>query len=135
MWLDYVSVFFQKFLEIVLPVLATLLAGLVIAWVTKVVNDIKSKLTAEQKFYIETAVKTAVMAAEQVKLVDQLIDKKKYALDVATDWLNKLGIKVDLKVLDSLIEAAVFTELNREKTTTTTTTTDFPQLVTTVTKG
>jgi len=112
MFNEFVSVFAQKFLEIVLPVLATLLAGLVVAFITKVINEIKAKLTDQQLFYINTAVNTAILAAEQVNLKGELIDKKEYALSVAEAWLAEKGIKVDLHVLADLIEAAVYEKFN-----------------------
>ena len=115
MFLEFLVAFAQKFLEIVLPVLATALAGLVVAWMTKVINDIKAKLSTEAQWAIEQAVNSAVLAAEQVHLVDLAIDKKDFALNAATEWLEAKGIKFDLAQLDTLIEAAVLTEFNRER--------------------
>lgn len=112
MWLDLLSSFLQKFMEIVLPVLATALAGLVVAWITKVINDIKSQLSEDTQWILQQAVNAAVLAAEQVHLVDAAIDKKDYALKAATEWLESKGVKVDLKILDTLIEAAVMQEFN-----------------------
>lgn len=113
MWLDFLSAFAQAFLNAVLPVLAALLAGLVIAWLTKVINDIKSKLSDEAEWAIDQAVRAAVLAAEQVHLKDFAIDKKEYALTAAANWLESKGIRFDLNQLDLLIEAAVMSEFNR----------------------
>jgi len=115
MFLDFVSVFLQQVLEIVIPVLATALAGLVIAWLTQVINNIKAKLTANQQWIIEEIVSTAVMAAEQVGLTQLALDKKQYALGVAENWLAVKGIKLDLGILDAMIEAAVLDEFNRRR--------------------
>ena len=112
MWLDFLSAFLQKFLEVVLPVLATALAGLLIAWITKVINDIKAKLTDDQIFVVNEVVRSAVLAAEQVHLKDAAIDKKDYALNIAESWLSSKGIKLDLAYLDAKIEAAVMDEFN-----------------------
>lgn len=115
MWLDFLSSFTEQFLNAVIPVLAASLAGLVIALFTKVINDIKEKLTDQQEWIITQAVNAAVLAAEQVHFVDAAIDKKDYAIDIATEWLKSKGIKIDLARLDALIEAAVMNEFNRSR--------------------
>ena len=112
MWLDFLSAFAQAFLNAVLPVLATALAGLVIAWLTKVINEIKAKLSDDAEWAIREAVRAAVLAAEQVHLKDSAIDKKEYALTAATNWLESKGIKFDLNQLDVLIEASVMRQFN-----------------------
>jgi len=118
MWLDFASVFLQKFLEIVLPVLATALAGLAIAWITKVISELKSKLTLQQQDLIDMIVQTAVFAAEQAGLSGFITDKKEYALTIAEKWMAEKGLSIDMHVLDALIEAAVYAELNRDKVVT-----------------
>jgi len=116
MWLDFLSSFGQKFLEAVLPVLFTALTGLVIAWITKVVNEIKAKINDDAEWAINQAVNAAIYAAEQQNLVGNIQDKKSFALDIATEWLAQKGIKIDLAKLDVLIEAAVMQEFNRDRT-------------------
>jgi hypothetical protein len=116
MWLDFLSAFGQKFLEAVLPVLFTALTGLVIAWITKVVNEIKAKINDDAEWAINQAVNAAIYAAEQQNLVGNIQDKKSFALDIATEWLAQKGIKIDLAKLDVLIEAAVMQEFNRDRT-------------------
>lgn len=112
---ELLSVFLQNFLEIVLPVLATALAGLAVAWITKIVNDLKIKLSDEQEFIINQAIYAAVLAAEQANLSGFITDKKKYAFEIAENWLLEKGIVVDIDILDARIEAAVFNEFNRGK--------------------
>ena len=112
---QFISVFLQKFLEIVLPVLATALAGLLIAWITKIVSDLKSKLTEDQNWMLKEIVRTAVFAAEQANVAGFVKDKKDYALDIAEKWMAEKGLNIDLEVLDAMIEAAVYAELNRDK--------------------
>jgi uncharacterized membrane protein len=116
-WLAFFSDFMQKFLEAVLPVLFTAITGLVIAWITKVVNQIKSNINDDAEWVIQQAVTAAVLAAEQQGLVNDVMDKKSYAVDVATEWLAQKGIKIDLDRLSVLIEAAVMQEFNRGKVT------------------
>jgi len=115
MILDFTSVFLQKFLEIVLPVLATALAGVLIAWINKLVAEVKIKLGEDWQWAIHSAVTAAVMAAEQVNLKGELVDKKEYAMVFAENWLSERGIKVSLAVLDAKIEAAVWDVINSQK--------------------
>lgn len=115
MFNDFLSVFLQKFLEIVIPVLATLVAGYVAVGIRKLIEEIKANLNEKQLALATEIVHEAVLAAEQVGLGDALIDKKDYALDLAEQWLASHGIKLDLKILDNLIEAAVMDEFNRDK--------------------
>lgn len=115
MWQDFVSTFLQEFMGIVLPVLASLLAGLFIAWITKLVNQIKEQLDNRFVWMLEEAVRIAVLAAEQVNLAGFVEDKKQYALGVAEKWLGERGYKIDLGVLSDRIEAAVMEHFNKDK--------------------
>jgi hypothetical protein len=64
---------------------------------------------------LDKAVETAVLAAEQSgakKLAveagtDLALAKKEYALDLVQKYLTEHGIKVDLGLLDGMIEAQV----------------------------
>jgi len=114
-WKDFVSVFVQEFLGIVVPVLASLLAGLLIAWIKKLVEEIKVKMDGRFMWMLDEAVRVAVLAAEQANLAGFVEDKKSYAIDVAEKWLAARGFKVDLGILADQIEAAVMEEFNKEK--------------------
>jgi len=114
-WKDFVSVFVQEFLGIVVPVLASLLAGLLIAWIKKLVEEIKAKMDHRFIWMLDEAVRVAVLAAEQANLAGFVEDKKAYAIDVAEKWLAARGFKVDLGILADQIEAAVMEEFNKEK--------------------
>lgn len=113
-WKEFVSVFAQQFLAVVLPVLFASLAGLVIAWIKKTVDQIKANMDDRLEWALDTAVKMAVFAAEQVKLRDALIDKKNYALEIAESYLAERGFKIDLKLLDAAIEAEVMKQFNKD---------------------
>jgi len=113
MFEDFVSKFAQEFLSIVLPVLASLLAGLVIAWIKKVVEQVKAKMDQRFIWLLDEAVRIAVLAAEQVNLSGFVEDKKDYAIGVAEHWLAERGYKIDLGVLADRIEAAVMEEFNK----------------------
>lgn len=84
-------------------------AALVAAVITAVVIPyIKSRTTAQQQAEINTWVKIAVTAAEQIyRGSGRGEEKKAYVLN----WLREHGITVDEAKLDALIEAAVY-ELN-----------------------
>lgn len=113
MFEDFVSKFAQEFLSIVLPVLASLLAGLVIAWIKKVIEQVKAKMDERFIWMLDEAVRVAVLAAEQVNLSGFVEDKKDYAIGVAEKWLAERGYKIDLGVLADRIEAAVMEEFNK----------------------
>lgn len=49
----------------------------------------------------------AVHAAEQYKIVDKLLDKKNYAVNIAEKWLTERGFKIDVKLIEAAIESAV----------------------------
>jgi len=115
MWLDLLSSVLQKVLEIVLPALFTIAAGYVIVWFRAKVAQARAKLTDEQNWIVDQIINTAILAAEQARLKDILVNKKEYALNIAEVWLAQKGIKIDLNQIDALIEAAVFNEFNREK--------------------
>lgn len=113
MFEDFVSKFAQEFLSIVLPVLASLLAGLVIAWIKKVIEQVKAKMDERFIWLLDEAVRIAVLSAEQVNLSGFVEDKKDYAIGVAEKWLAERGYKIDLAVLSDRIEAAVMEEFNK----------------------
>jgi len=115
MFEDFVSKFAQEFLSIVLPVLASLLAGLVIAWIKKVIEQVKAKMDERFIWMLDEAVRVAVLAAEQVNLSGFIEDKKDYAIGVAEKWLAERGYKINLAVPSDRIEAAVMEEFNKGK--------------------
>lgn len=115
-WKEFVSVFAQEFLSIVLPVLASLLAGLVIAWISKVVAEIKGKMDDRFIWVFDEAVRVAVLAAEQAELAGYIANKKAYAIDIAQRYLESRGFKIDLALLSDRIEAAVMEQFNKKQT-------------------
>ncbi len=114
-FVQFLWTFLQKILEYVLPILATQVAILLVAWIMKEFNAIKAKLNAEQQIMLDTAVSIAVKAAEQLKLKDAAIDKKNEALKIAQNYLDVHKVKIDLATLDAAIEAAVFANFNANK--------------------
>lgn len=107
--------FLQAFLNVVLPSLAAVAAGFVIAWVKAKIKVATAELSESTLAIIQDAVHSAVLAAEQMNLVDKLDSKKDYALEQAANWLSAKGIQFDLGELSDLIEAAVMDEFNRDR--------------------
>jgi len=114
-FVQYLWTLLQNILGYVLPILATQVAILLGAWIVKVFGDLKAKLSADQLVMLQTAVKIAVQAAEQLKLKDAAIDKKNEALKIAQNYLDAHKVKIDLATLDAAIEAAVFENFNAVK--------------------
>jgi len=94
-----------------LPVLASLAAGALIAWIRKSWAEFK-ELRPDIAYYLEQAANMAVTAAEQAGAQGFIEDKKNYALDIAQRYLDAKGIKVDIELIEAAIEAAVLTEIN-----------------------
>ena len=87
----------------VLPVLATTLT----VWLVQKIREIGKDMSAEVVYSIEAAARIAVDAAEQAGLAGLIENKKEYALGFAQEYLDRRGVKVNLSLLDGLIEAAV----------------------------
>lgn len=88
-------------IEVAFALIGALITAVVIPY-------IKSRTTAQQQEEINTWVKIAVSAAEQVyKGPSRGEEKKKYVIQ----WLNDHGIILNEGKIDAMIEAAVY-ELN-----------------------
>lgn len=86
----------------ILGAVASLLAAVITA---VVVPYIKSKTTTDQQRQINTWVKIAVSAAEQIYAGSGRGEEKKaYVIE----WLRQHGVTVDADKLDAMIAAAVY---------------------------
>lgn len=110
--------FWYKLIENILlaflPVLASLAAGALFAWLRKTWAQFKAE-KPDAAWILEQAASMAVAAAEQAGAAGYITDKKNYALDMAQAYLDAQGIKINLDLLDAAIEAAVFNEINKGK--------------------
>ena len=110
--------FWYKLIENILlaflPVLASLAAGALFAWLRKTWAQFKAE-KPDIAWILESAASMAVAAAEQAGAAGCITDKKNYALGVAQAYLDAKGVKIDLALLDAAIEAAVFNQLNSGK--------------------
>ena len=104
---DALSLLAQTLLIIALPIVIAFL----FQWVRQRSAEIRSRLTAQQQQFIDAAVSFAVRAAEQSGLKQQLAGggqgKKAFAIKAAQDYLGQLGVKMDVNLLSTMIEAEV----------------------------
>jgi hypothetical protein len=104
---DFLSLLAQGLLVIAIPVLIAFL----FQWVRQHGAEVRGQLTAQQQQVIDTAIAIAVRAAEQSCASNQLAGggqaKKAYAIKVSQDYLNRLGVRVDVTMLVALIESEV----------------------------
>jgi len=103
----FLSLLAQALLVLAIPILIAFL----FQWIRQHAAEIRSHLTAQQQQFIDAAITMAVRAAEQASASNQLSAggqaKKAYAIKVAQDYLNRLGIRVDVNTLVALIESEV----------------------------
>ena len=104
----------QNLLLAFLPILASLAAGALFAWLRKTWAEFKAA-KPDVAWILEQAAAMAVQAAEQAGAAGFIKDKKEYALGIAQLYLDSKGLKIDLALLDAAIEAAVFAEFNKNK--------------------
>ncbi len=80
-------------------------------WLRQKNAEFRSHLTAQQQQFIDAGVGVAVRAAEQMGLSQQIAGggqgKKAFALKTAQDYLNRLGVQIDVNELATLVEAEV----------------------------
>jgi len=104
---DFLALLAQGLLVIAIPVVI----GVLFQWLRQKGAELRAHLTAQQEQFIDMAVSTAVRAAEQAGLSNQLAGggqaKKAYAVKAVQDYLDRLGIKLDVNQLVTLIEAEV----------------------------
>jgi len=112
---DFFWKFLQLFLNAVIPPLVVALAAFLVALAKKLLNKLTSSMNLDVLAIMQEAARSAVLAAEQANLVEILANKKEYAIQQASDYLNSKNIKFDIKVLSDLIEAAVMDEFNRPR--------------------
>ncbi|MBI4772321.1 MAG: hypothetical protein HY784_18330 [Chloroflexi bacterium] len=107
---SFLSLVAQALLVIAIPILIAFL----FQWLRQKNAEFRSRLTAQQQQFIDAAVHIAVRAAEQSGLSQQLAGggqgKKAFALQAAQDYLNRLGIQLDVNMLSTLLEAEVNTQ-------------------------
>ena len=114
-WNDVLSVFLTELLKAVLPLVATAAA----AWLFGLAAVAWKKFKEEHYDLSETIEQVAAMvvkAAEQSQLAGLIADKKEFAIaEVERILREQYKIKIDLQTIDTLIEAAVWAEFNKNR--------------------
>ena len=112
--MKYLSAFLEPFLAIVLPLLATFIAGLVVQQIRLLQEKIKNEKPQlyEVLAFLSDA---AVQAAEQANLSEYAGGKKDFAIQFVQDRLAIYGLKIDIRLIEEEIERAVFSEINQPK--------------------
>jgi hypothetical protein len=93
-------------LQTLLQAVVVALAGVITAWVTKLYQTQKTKLSLGQQEILDLVVANAVVAAQQVAKTGE--EKLAYSFDIAEKALARYGITVDADVIYAMIEAKVF---------------------------
>ena len=81
-----------------------------VKWLKAKLAEAEARLSTEQILQLRYIASIAVRAAEQLKLSEQIANKKQYALELAEGWLASRGVNLDLKQIEAAIESAVLTE-------------------------
>lgn len=109
----------QTIVITIIQVMAPIIAGLVIRLFLLQISKIKASLTSEEYEFASKLAKQLVLAAEQNGLKDQFLAegsaKKEYVLSHMEALLKSKGIKLNIRMISDIVEAAVFDELTRVK--------------------
>ena len=114
-WGALIQAFLMTLIQVLLPVALSAVS----AWAFAQFKRAKAQMTVEQYEFAETLVRQFVLAAEQAGLIGMIEDigeeKKRVVIAMAEEELAKHGIKMDLKMLDAMIESIVYDAFNWEK--------------------
>lgn len=103
----FLSLLANGLLIIAIPIVIAFL----FQWLRQRGQEWRARLTAQQQQFIDSAIGMAVRAAEQSGLAGQLAGggaaKKAFAIKAAQEYLNRLGIQVEVSGLANLVEAEV----------------------------
>lgn len=109
----------KDFAHAISPALTELIKGVLlllvlqaIAWVKAKSVAVKSSMTTDQQWWVETLAGTAVRAAQQIYTDNA--DKREYAFDYVERELSKAGIEMDVDSIYALIEAEVFRQFKNK---------------------
>ncbi len=108
---DFLYRLAQGLLIAAIPVLV----AAAVYWLKQKGDEIKSKLGKDKLAALESIGALAVRAAEQAGLSQQIAGgaaKKEYALSLAQNQLNALGIKIDVKLIAGILESEVLKQFN-----------------------
>ena len=108
---EFLSKLLQNALETIVTVSLPIILLHLVNWINAQVRTQSAKLSREQLDTVYLIVNQLVRAAEQSGLTGQLeaagAEKKAYVLALVRSELEERGIKLNLELLDAMIEAAV----------------------------
>lgn len=107
MWSELLSKVVEQVLLAVLPVLAGAATAYVIGLAKTAWAKARAEVGENWVWALEEGAQMAVRAAEQLKIAELIEDKKDYAVGFLQNYLDGLGLKVDLSLVEAAIEAAV----------------------------
>lgn len=100
----------EEVLNVLVPVLATAIVGVLAIVLRNLNNFVKANTSAKEYGILAAIATTAVQAVEQQYFEESSDGKKSLAFQYVDSALRSKGIKINLESVDSAIEAAV----NRE---------------------
>lgn len=104
------STILQTALVTIIQVLLPVVLVFIVTWINLKIKEIKGQMNQADLEFAGALVRQLVLAAEQNGLTGALeavgAEKKKYVIALAEAELERQGIKIDLDVLDALVEAA-----------------------------
>jgi LL-H family phage holin len=98
----------QEIINIVAPVLATLIVALVATVLRSADKWLKTNVSTREYGILAATAATAVLAVEKQFVGEEGEIKKSLAHQFADSLLSSKGIKMDYEAVDAAIEAAVF---------------------------
>ena len=101
--LDVISKALQVLLEATLPVVAAMAA----AWLNGKYQELRARQTEQNLYLLDSFIRTAVFAAEQLKLSGMADDKLDYVIERAQEYIDRTGLTISAAELRARIEAAV----------------------------
>ena len=108
---EFLSKLLQNALETIITVSLPIILVHLVNWFNAQVRTQSAKLSREQLDTVYLIINQLVRAAEQSGLTGQLeaagAEKKAYVLALVRSELEERGIKLNLELLDAMIEAAV----------------------------
>jgi len=106
-----ISAFFTLIIQAVIAAAVPVIVSLVVKWVAAKAAWAASQLKADQLSLLRIAVVTAIKAAEQSGLAGVIAEDGKAKKAAAIQWiqayLNQLGLKIPVAVIEAELEAAI----------------------------
>ena len=103
----------QEVINVIAPVLATLVVGLGAIVLRRVDAFLKANVSEREYGILASVATTAVQAVEQQYFAEDGDVKKSLAHQFADSLLSTRGIKIDFDAVDAAIEAAVLQEFSK----------------------